>query len=128
MLPPPLATRFTPGGEAIAYPSLNTTVMPVMVGRQKGRRRRISAAHRSHLAQLIWVVLLLQGCTRSPSMNVLGAYFPDWLFCIVGAVAVTVLIRLLLVRASLEEWLDPPAIAYPALVALLAFAGWLLFF
>jgi hypothetical protein len=59
---------------------------------------------------------------------VLGAYFPDWLFCIVGGVAGTVLIHLLLLRASLDPWLDPPAVAYPALVALLAFAGWLLFF
>ena len=114
--------------EAVASPSLNTTVMSVMVVSQKGRRRCMNAAHRSYLARVLCAVVLLQGCTRSPSTNVLGAYYPDWLFCIVGAVAVAVLIRLLLLRASLDGWLDPPAIAYPALVALLAFAGWLLFF
>jgi hypothetical protein len=88
----------------------------------------MNAAHKSYLARVLSAVFLLQGCTRSPSTNVLGAYYPDWVFCIVGAVAVAVLIRLLLLRASLDAWLDPPAIAYPALVALLAFAGWLLFF
>ncbi|MGF6754796.1 YtcA family lipoprotein [Paraburkholderia sp. GAS42] len=98
------------------------------VGSQIGGRRCIGVAHKSSFVRVIWMVLLLQGCTRSPSTNVLGAYYPDWLFCIVGAVAVTVLIRLLLLRASLDEWLDPPAVAYPTLVALLAFAGWLLFF
>jgi hypothetical protein len=123
-----LTTWFAPGGEALAYLFLNTTVMSVTVGSQKGGRRCIGAAHKSNLARVVWVVLLLQGCTRSPSTNVLGAYFPDWLFCIVAAVAGAVLIRLLLLRASLDEWLDPPAVAYPALVALLAFAGWLLFF
>jgi hypothetical protein len=71
---------------------------------------------------------LLPSCSRSPSISVLGAYFPDWLFCIVGAVVAAVLIRLLLLRAGLDDWLDPPAVAYPALVALLAFVGWLVFF
>ncbi|QBR02101.1 YtcA family lipoprotein [Paraburkholderia pallida] len=75
-----------------------------------------------------WACVLLQGCSRSPSTSVLGAYYPDWLFCLVGAVVAAVVIRLLLLRAGLEDWLDPPAVGYPSLVALLAFVGWLLFF
>jgi hypothetical protein len=103
-------------------------VMSVTAGGQKGKSRYIGGARKSCLILGGWVVLLLPGCTWAPSTNVLGAYYPDWLFCIVGAVAGAVLIRFLLLRASLDKWLDPPAVAYPALVALLAFAGWLLFF
>jgi len=72
--------------------------------------------------------VLLAGCVQSPSMNVLGAYYPAWLFCIVGGVVITVLIRLTLLKFGIEHVLRPPALAYPALVALAAFAGWLLFF
>ncbi|EHP43413.1 hypothetical protein OR16_08777 [Cupriavidus basilensis OR16] len=85
-------------------------------------------AHRPKFARVAWTLGLLHGCSRSPSQSVLGAYYPDWLFCIVGAVVAAVLIRLLLLHGGLNDWVDSPAIAYPALVALLAFGGWLLFF
>jgi hypothetical protein len=61
-------------------------------------------------------------------MNVLGAYYPAWLLCLVGGVVVTVLIRLSLLKFGIEQVLSPPALAYPALVALAAFAGYLIFF
>jgi hypothetical protein len=84
--------------------------------------------HRSGFGLTAWFVVLLQGCSRSPSTNILGAYYPDWLFCIVGAVAAVVVIRLVLLRVELDDWLYPQAVAYPALVALLSFLGWLLIF
>ncbi len=34
--------------------------------------------------------LCVTGCSRSPSVNVLGAYFPDWLFCIAAGVLFTI--------------------------------------
>lgn len=95
---------------------------------EKEGRRCGCMAHRPKFASVAWTLGLLHGCSRSPSTSVLGAYYPDWLFCIVGGVVAAVLIRLLLLRAGLNDWLSPPAIAYPALLALLAFAGWLLFF
>ncbi|MBV8467247.1 MAG: hypothetical protein JO218_14995 [Burkholderiales bacterium] len=72
---------------------------------------------------------LLGGCAESPSINVLGAFFPDWLFCIVGGIAVaTVLHRLLAVDAVAERigrttvpWLSPIVAVLAALVAWLTF-------
>jgi hypothetical protein len=61
-------------------------------------------------------------------MNVLGAYYPAWLLCIVAGVVAAVLIRLVLLKFGVEHALRPAALAYPALIALVAFAGWLLFF
>ncbi|MFM0632442.1 YtcA family lipoprotein, partial [Paraburkholderia xenovorans] len=40
----------------------------------------------------------ISGCANSPSIGVLGAYFPDWLFCIVAGVVLTVVIYLILKR------------------------------
>ncbi|MGF6754768.1 YtcA family lipoprotein [Paraburkholderia sp. GAS42] len=41
------------------------------------------------------VATLIAGCTLAPSANVLGAYFPDWLFCIVAGVAFAVVVYLI---------------------------------
>ena len=71
---------------------------------------------------------LVSGCASSPSIGVLGAYFPDWLFCIVGGVALTVVIYLILKRLQVDHLLGPSAVVYPTLVAFLALAVWLTLF
>jgi hypothetical protein len=74
------------------------------------------------------VSLLLGGCARAPAIPVLGASFPDWLFCIVFGVLATVIVHLVLGKLGKRAWLAPAAISYPAFAALLAMAFWLLFF
>ncbi|HET6554202.1 MAG TPA: YtcA family lipoprotein [Dyella sp.] len=73
---------------------------------------------------------LLAGCATAPSISVLGAFFPDWLFCIVGAVVVTGLVHKTLRARGLlrqpDEWTLP--LAYFALTITLALIGWLIFF
>jgi hypothetical protein len=73
---------------------------------------------------------LLGGCATSPSIGVLGAFFPDWLFCMVGAIVVTALIHAGLRAAGLLRHpgrLTLP-VAYSALTVTLALVGWLIFF
>lgn len=73
-------------------------------------------------------VLLETGCAHSPSVNVLGAYFPDWLFCIVAGVVLTVAVHLVLARLPGSGRFGPSAVVYPTLVTLLALVAWLIFF
>ncbi|WNC89162.1 YtcA family lipoprotein [Paraburkholderia sp. FT54] len=70
----------------------------------------------------------MSGCTNSPSISVLGAYFPDWLFCIVAGVVLTVVIYLILNRLQADHLMGPSAVVYPTLVAFLALAVWLMLF
>jgi hypothetical protein len=65
-----------------------------------------------------------------PSINVLGAYFPDWLFCIVGALLLTIPIRLVLAPTSWHRNLERPIrlALYPSLSLLMALLGWVIFF
>ena len=73
---------------------------------------------------------LLSGCATAPSIGVLGAFFPDWLFCIVGAIAGTALIHAALRatgRLPRSGELTLP-LAYSATTAILALCGWLIFF
>ncbi|MFP3564148.1 YtcA family lipoprotein [Paraburkholderia sp. SIMBA_030] len=74
------------------------------------------------------VAILLSGCVNAPSISVLGAYFPDWLFCIVAGVVLTVVIYLILKRLQADHLMWPSAVVYPTLVAFLAFAIWLVAF
>jgi hypothetical protein len=71
---------------------------------------------------------LVSGCANAPSLNVLGAYFPDWLFCIVAGVVLTVVIYRVLKRLQTDLLLGPSAVVYPALVAFLSLAVWLMLF
>ncbi|MGF6446549.1 YtcA family lipoprotein [Paraburkholderia youngii] len=80
------------------------------------------------LVTLTAVGLLLGGCTFAPSIPVFGAAFPDWLFCIVGGVAGTVIVHVALGRRGARGVLEPVAVSYPALCALFAMAAWLIFF
>lgn len=71
-------------------------------------------------------MLPLAGCTRAPSVEILGSFFPAWLLCLTIAVALTVLARLFLSRLRLS--VAYPVLFYPGLAALLTFALWLMFF
>ncbi|HGE8301129.1 TPA: YtcA family lipoprotein [Serratia marcescens] len=75
------------------------------------------------------VVMLLNGChSHAPSVNILGAYFPDWLFCISGGCFSVVLIYSLLSARKKEGWLSPYVLTYPLLISLFSIVYWAVFF
>jgi len=87
-------------------------------------KRRILGGPTSHSVILIGVV----GCRVSPSVNVLGSFFPAWLISIVVGVILTVVVRQALVALDVAADLRPAALVYPCLVGLLTFATWLVVF
>jgi hypothetical protein len=70
--------------------------------------------------------LLLTGCGRTPTFDVVGSFFPAWLFCLAVSIALTVLARWLFQR--LRVAVAPQILIYPSLTAAIAFALWLIFF
>jgi YtcA family/Prokaryotic membrane lipoprotein lipid attachment site len=74
----------------------------------------------------ILAMLSLAGCTRAPSVDIVGSFFPAWLLCFTIAVVFTVFVSLLLSRFRLS--VAYPVLFYPSLAALLTFALWLVFF
>ncbi|QCP48733.1 hypothetical protein FAZ95_05735 [Trinickia violacea] len=77
---------------------------------------------------VVVTALLTGGCANAPSISVLGAYFPDWLFCIVASVVLAVILYVVLARTRNTQWLSPPGVVYPTLVTFLALVVWLIFF
>ena len=65
-------------------------------------------------------------CSRAPSFDILGSFFPAWLLCVALGVLLTVAARWFLVRVGIE--LALPTLTYPSLIALVTFAFWLAFF
>jgi Na+/glutamate symporter len=69
--------------------------------------------------------LLLSGCSRAPSFDILGSFFPAWLVCFVVAIVLTAIIQLVLRRFRVR--LAFPILAYASLAAFFTFALWLMF-
>jgi len=73
-------------------------------------------------------LLLAAGCSRAPTFNILGSFFPSWILCGIVGILLAVIVRLYFVRIRLEEQLTPLIVVYPSLAAFFTFTIWLLFF
>jgi len=68
------------------------------------------------------------GCSRAPSIEVIGSFFPAWMFCIIGALVLTGLTRVALLRRGLEAKLGPLVLFYPCLAVATTCLLWLILF
>src|SRR5882757_3979752 len=90
--------------------------------RHRGKLRMLSASG------CLATTLSLAGCSRAPSFNLLGSFFPAWILCGVIGILLAVAVRLFFVRIKLEQQLTPLILVYPCLAAFFTFTLWLLFF
>jgi hypothetical protein len=103
---------------------------------QKGHKmtNKLNSLNRRRLIRLLTVAascpsaLMVAGCSRAPSFNLLGSFFPAWILCGVIGILLAVAVRLFFVRIQLEEQLTPLILVYPCLAAFFTFTLWLLFF
>ncbi len=75
---------------------------------------------------LLFITPLLVSCSRAPAIDIMGSFFPAWLFCFVLAIVLTAFVRLALQRLHIQ--LAFPILVYPSLAAFFTFALWLIFF
>jgi len=75
---------------------------------------------------LAFAIILLTGCGRAPSFDILGSFFPAWIVCLALGLLLTVAARWLLLR--LHVVIALPVLTYPSLALLFTLALWLLFF
>jgi hypothetical protein len=73
-------------------------------------------------------LVLVTGCQGSPSINVLGSFFPGWMLCIGLGAAGTLVSHRLFVKAGIEPHLKPRPLVYFCLWLLITLVSWLLFF
>jgi hypothetical protein len=74
------------------------------------------------------VSLICSGCSRAPSVDILGSFFPVWMVCLTASVILIFGVRYLLVRYKVEQDVGPLALFYPSAVILLTCLMWLILF
>ena len=94
--------------------------------RQTSTNQRLSRAASAGAG--LAAVLLEAGCSRAPSFNILGSFFPAWLLCGIVGSALAVVTRLIFLRTNFEKELSPLILVYPCLALFYTFTTWLLFF
>ena len=72
--------------------------------------------------------LVCTGCSRAPSISIIGSFFPVWMVSLVAGVVLAFAVRFLLLRHRLESEVGPVALFYPSVVALFTCLLWLIFF
>lgn len=93
------------------------------MGRSPGRIYRAVAYCLSGMG-----ILLLSGCSRAPSFNILGSFFPAWILCGILGIILAALMRLVFARLRIEDEIKPLVVVYPSLAAFFTFVIWLVFF
>lgn len=80
------------------------------------------------LIDSIAICLMCSGCSRAPSVGIIGSFFPVWMICLATGVVVAFIARALLLRYSLENQVQPLWVFYPCGVILCTCLLWLIFF
>ena len=77
---------------------------------------------------LLPAILLLGGCAYSPTVDVLGSYFPAWMECIILGLVSTLIVRLLLIGFGIYAHLRLKPLVISCMAICFTLAAWLVFF
>ncbi len=77
---------------------------------------------------LLPAILLTSGCAHSPTVDVLGSYFPAWMLCIIIGIFSTLIVRLLLIGFGIHAHLRLKPLVFSCTAIFFTLAVWLVFF
>jgi len=84
-------------------------------------------AMKSKLPHLL-VMLTVSGCSRSPTMDLFGSFFPAWMLCAVIGIVATIVVRQILAIAGINQYVIAPLLTYTGLALSGTLIIWLLWF
>jgi hypothetical protein len=65
---------------------------------------------------------------HSPTVDVLGSYFPAWIVCIISGLTLTLVAHWIVQMCHLKPYLGPAPLIYSCLMIIFTFATWILFY
>jgi hypothetical protein len=74
------------------------------------------------------IALMVSGCSHSPTMDLLGSYFPAWMLCAALGAAAAVMIRQLLAAVGIAEYVFAPLLTYAGFAVFVTLLVWLFWF
>ena len=78
------------------------------------------------IGTLIFVVRPLSH--RSPTIDIVGSYFPAWMICIVSGLTLTLVAHWIVQVCKLKPYIGPAPLIYSCLMIIFTFATWILFY
>ena len=82
------------------------------------------------LLLLIWALVFVVRplSHRTPTIDILGSYFPAWTICIVSGLTLTLVAHWIVQMCRLKPYLGPAPLVYSCLMIIFTFATWILFY
>jgi hypothetical protein len=77
---------------------------------------------------LLFAVNGLTGCSRNPSLEISGSFFPAWMISILAGLLGTVIAARIFTALGIDLYLKPHLLVYGCLALSLSLAVWLLFY
>jgi hypothetical protein len=65
---------------------------------------------------------------RSPTIDILGSYFPAWMICIISGLTLTLVSRWIIRAYHLEPYASPAPVIYTCLTLIYTFGTWIIFY
>jgi hypothetical protein len=65
---------------------------------------------------------------HSPTVDVLGSYFPAWMVCILSGLTLTFIAHGIVQFRKVKPYLGPAPLIYSCLMIIFTFATWILFY
>jgi hypothetical protein len=65
---------------------------------------------------------------HSPTVDVLGSYFPAWMVCILSGLALTLVAHWVVQVGNLKSYIGPAPLIYSSLMIIFTFATWIFFY
>ena len=65
---------------------------------------------------------------RSPTVDILGSYFPAWMICIVSGLTLTLIAHWIVQAGHLQPYVGPAPLIYTCVTIIFTFATWILFY
>jgi len=92
-------------------------------------KARILKLMAATLALLVIAFLVVQlSSHHSPTVDVLGSYFPAWMVCILSGLALTFVAHWIVQVGYLKSRIGPAPLIYSCLMIIFTFATWILFY
>jgi hypothetical protein len=65
---------------------------------------------------------------HSPTVDILGSYFPAWMVCILSGLALSFVVHWIVLVLNLKPYIGPAPLIYSCLMIIFTFATWILFY
>jgi uncharacterized membrane protein (DUF441 family) len=70
----------------------------------------------------------LSACSRNPSVEISGSFFPAWMISILLGVIVALIAKRIFIRIGIDPYLKPHLLSYSVLALGVSLLSWLLFY